>query len=196
VQGLTFLGMSEPVRAELHRFSGVILIGLSLVHLHYILMTRRGRRQLEAMLPHRSEHLEILANLRFHAWFDTARPRFGRFDYTQKAEYWAVVWGTGLMALTGLVLWFPERLASMLPSWAIPAAQTVHYYEAWLATLAILVWHFFFVIFHPDVYPVSWTWLNGKMPRGEARERHPDWYDHELAPPPKKKPESKLEPPD
>ncbi len=190
VQGLTAMGMSEPVRADLHRFFGIVLVVLSLVHVHYVLLTRRGRRQLEAMLPGRSEHREILANLSFHTWFSRQRPRFGRYDYTQKAEYWAVVWGTGLMALTGSILWFPERLAHLLPSWAIPASQTIHYYEAWLATLAILVWHFFFVMFHPDVYPVSWTWLNGKMPRREARERHPGWYDRELAPQPVRKPES------
>ena len=58
----------------------------------------------------------------------------------------------------------------------LDVALVIHYWEAWLATLAIIVWHFFFVIFHPDAYPVSWTWLNGKMPKHEVRERHPEWY--------------------
>ena len=67
------------------------------------------------------------------------------------------------MTATGLVLWFPEATARLFPSWTIAASQTIHFYEAWLATLAIVVWHFFFVIFHPDVYPMSWAWLTGRM---------------------------------
>ncbi|MDH5197949.1 MAG: hypothetical protein OEY20_11920, partial [Gemmatimonadota bacterium] len=54
-----------------------------------------------------------------------------------------------------------------------------HFYEAWLATLAILVWHFFFVIFHPEEYPMSWTWLTGKMSRESAKEHHPRWLEEE-----------------
>jgi hypothetical protein len=65
----------------------------------------------------------------------------------------------------------------------IPAAQTVHYYEAWLATLAILVWHFFFVIFHPEEYPMSWTWLTGKMTKKAVQKHHARWYEEELAHP-------------
>ena len=86
---------------------------------------------------------------------------------------------TILMILTGLILWFPVQAAKVLPSVVIPAAQTVHYYEAWLATLAILVWHFFFVIFHPEEYPMSWTWLTGKISKKAVKEHHPQWYEEE-----------------
>jgi hypothetical protein len=72
-----------------------------------------------------------------------------------------------------------------LPLWAVTAAQTVHLYEAWLATLAVLVWHFFFVIFHPEEYPMSWTWLTGKISLEHVRLRHGRWFasltDHAVA---------------
>jgi len=177
VQALTALGMNEAVRGVLHRACGVVLVALSLFHVVYVLASRAGREQLGAMLPTGADASEAIENLRFYAGKSERRPRFGRYDYTQKAEYWAVVWGTGLMAVTGFVLWFPERAASLFPSWLIPASQTVHYYEAWLATLAILVWHFFFVLLHPDAYPMSWTWLTGTMSEEEAREHHPRWYE-------------------
>jgi hypothetical protein len=80
------------------------------------------------------------------------------------------------MILTGLILWFPQWSVKILPSWIVPAAQTVHYYEAWLATLAVLVWHFFFVIFHPEEYPMSWTWLTGKMSEESVKRHHARWY--------------------
>lgn len=177
VQGLTALGMSEPVRAVLHRACGVVLVVLSLVHVAYVLAFRAGREQLAAMLPRGTDAGDAIGNLRFYAGRSERRPGFARYDYTQKVEYWAVVWGTALMAATGFVLWFPERAAALFPSWVIPASQTVHYYEAWLATLAIVVWHFFFVLFHPDAYPMSWTWLTGTMTEEEAREHHPRWFE-------------------
>jgi cytochrome b subunit of formate dehydrogenase len=86
------------------------------------------------------------------------------------------------MAVTGLVLWFPTLTARYLPSLVIPASQTIHYYEAWLATLAIIVWHFFFVIFHPEEYPMSWTWLTGKMSKKFVKEHHTAWYEEEIEP--------------
>jgi len=39
-----------------------------------------------------------------------------------------------------------------------------------LATLSIVVWHFYFVIFDPEVYPVDTAWLNGSSVR--KREAH------------------------
>jgi hypothetical protein len=46
----------------------------------------------------------------------------------------------------------------------------VHFYEAILATFAILIWHFYFVIFDPDVYPLKWTVLSGRAPEHEIRD--------------------------
>jgi hypothetical protein len=52
-------------------------------------------------------------------------------------------------------------------------ATTVHYYEAILATLAILIWHFYHVIFDPDIYPMNWAWFDGKMSEEQFKEEHP-----------------------
>lgn len=177
VRGLQGLGMTEPVRLNTHRVAAVGLLLASCWHLYYVLLTARGKRALRAMWPTWSDVGEFLANLRYHATGRGAKPRFGRYDYTQKAEYWALIWGTLVMALTGVILWFPAAATRLLPAVTIPAAQTIHYYEAWLATLAILVWHFFFVIFHPDEYPMSWTWITGRMSRRHAEEHHARWVE-------------------
>ena len=94
----------------------------------------------------------------------------------EKAEYWALVWGTIVMAFTGFVLWFPTSFTAFLPAWIIIAAETIHLYEAWLASLAIAVFHFFFVIGHPEQYPMSFTWLTGEMTTSEVKEHHAAWY--------------------
>ncbi|MDH3215987.1 MAG: hypothetical protein OEN01_06800, partial [Candidatus Krumholzibacteria bacterium] len=101
---------------------------------------------------------------------------FRAFDYTQKAEYWAVVWGTWIMALTGLVLWYPTVATSYLPAWTVRVSEVIHFYEAVLAVSAIFIWHFFYVIFMPGEYPMSTTWLNGRMPAGEWKETHAGEY--------------------
>jgi hypothetical protein len=67
------------------------------------------------------------------------------------------------MALTGFILWFPGVVGEWAPVWLIRASELVHYYEAVLATLAILVWHLFFVIYHPREYPMNMSWIDGKI---------------------------------
>jgi formate dehydrogenase gamma subunit len=175
----TGLGLTEAARSTVHRAAGVALILVSVWHGLYLLSVRRGRLALRGMLPQYKDFRDFAVNLRFHTWRSRERARFGRFGYPAKAEYWALIWGTVLMVFTGLVLWFPPTAVDLFPRWIVSASQTVHFYEAWLATLAILVWHFFFVIFHPDVYPMSWTWLTGSMPEHEAREHHSEWYEEE-----------------
>jgi len=182
VEGLAAVGMTEVVRGDIHRGAGVLLILISLYHAWYILGTRRGRQELKAFAPRWKDVTNLLRNVRYHTFRSKDEVKFGRYDYMQKAEYWALVWGTIVMVLTGIVLWFPTATARLLPGILIPASQTIHYYEAWLATLAILVWHFFFVILHPEEYPMSWTWLTGKMTKESAKKHHAEWYEEEVLP--------------
>ncbi len=129
------------------------------------------------MLPRLSDVKEVLHNIRYLVGLRSEPPRFDRFSYIEKAEYWAVVWGSVVMVVTGFALWFETATLRLLPLWAVDLATLVHYYEAWLASLAILVWHFYFVIFNPDVYPMNWTWLTGKISEGMLRHEHPREYE-------------------
>jgi cytochrome b subunit of formate dehydrogenase len=94
-----------------------------------------------------------------------------RVGYAEKIEYWAALWGTVITAITGLLLWFENFTLTWLPGWVPEAATVLHFLEAILATLAILIWHFYFVIFDPAVYPMDTTWLTGKPPFSRAEER-------------------------
>jgi cytochrome b subunit of formate dehydrogenase len=108
----------------------------------------------------------------YHLRLRKDRPIYPRFDYTEKLEYLALIWGTTVMIATGLVLWFPTLVSRYLPSWAFPVSEVIHFYEAWLAFLAILIWHFYFVFFHPEVYPMNTTWLDGKTTTEHAVHKH------------------------
>jgi len=77
-----------------------------------------------------------------------------------------------VMAATGLLLWFKVLASSWLPRWWMDVATAIHFYEAVLATLAIIVWHFYQVFLDPDVYPMNWAWWDGKMPLEHYEEEH------------------------
>jgi cytochrome b subunit of formate dehydrogenase len=92
----------------------------------------------------------------------------------EKAEYWALVWGTAVMVLTGVLLWFDNWFIQRLPAVVLEVASVVHYYEAWLAMLAILVWHAYATVLNPKVYPMNPSWLTGRMPEEMYRHEHPE----------------------
>ncbi|MGH2651643.1 MAG: hypothetical protein ACRDHK_10580 [Actinomycetota bacterium] len=86
------------------------------------------------------------------------------------------------MAVTGGLLWFENLTLRFLPKWALDVVAAVHLYEAWLATLAILVWHLYFVIFRPGVYPMNWAWLTGRVSEEYLREEHRREWEQEFGP--------------
>ena len=173
---LNFFGVFEGARSVIHRVAAVLLIYISFHHMLFLLLSKRGHYQLRALWPNKEDVTQVWQNLKFHMGLTKERPQFGFYDYTEKAEYWALVWGTIIMALTGFILWFPTSFTAFLPAWIVKIAETIHLYEAWLATLAIAVFHFFFVIFHPEQYPMSFTWLTGEMTESEVKHHHPAWY--------------------
>ncbi len=177
VQGLTAIGLTEGLRSLIHRSAAVVMIVISLIQLGYLLFNKNGRRDLFGLLPKITDITGFWKNIRFHLGKSTERPKFGRWDYTEKAEYLALIWGTAVMVLTGFVLWFPEFFMSFLPARTFEVAEIIHYFEAWLATLAIIIWHWFFVIYHPEKYPMSVTWVDGKITEEELKHHHPLEYE-------------------
>jgi len=166
-------GASEPVRRIGHRTAAIVMIALSFFHVFFMIFTRDGRKFVKDMWPEKQDLFDVFVNLRHFQDAKKPRPQFGRFGYAEKAEYWALVWGTIIMGGTGLMLWGKMWVTHWLPRWAVDVATTVHLYEAILATLAIIVWHFYFVIFDPDIYPLNWAWFDGRVNREHYREEHP-----------------------
>lgn len=167
-------GSSELVRRSLHRAAAIVIIVVGAYHISYLLITREGHSWLKDMLPGVKDVKDVLQNFGYYLGFKVSKPKIARFGYAEKAEYWAVVWGTLIMGITGLMIWFKIGWFGFLPRWWIDIALAVHFYEAVLATLAIIVWHFYHVIFDPDVYPINWAFYDGH----EADELYQE--EHEL----------------
>jgi formate dehydrogenase gamma subunit len=167
-------------RSVIHRIAAVVMTVVSLLHVAY-LFTKRGRQLVRDLFPVPSDATEMLQNTLHLFGLRREAPRFGRFGYIEKAEYWALIWGTIVMTVTGLLLWFENPAMQVLPKWALDLATVVHYYEAWLAFLAIVVWHLYQNIVNPDIYPMNWTWLTGLIPDWQMKHEHPREYDRLLA---------------
>lgn len=161
------------LRGLLHRVAGAVMVVLSVWHLVYLACTRPGRRLFLDMLPRWKDVTDLPKALRYNLGLSRERPLFGRFSYIEKLEYWAMVWGTVLMNLTGIVMWFDNTSLALLTKLGFDIARTIHFYEAILATLAIIVWHFYWVVYNPVVYPMNLAWLTGKMSEEEMLEEHP-----------------------
>lgn len=165
-------GMGEKVRGIVHRIAAVVMIGASVYHLLYAALTRDGRKLILDLLPEPKDAADVIAVLRHYLGLGGNKPEFKRFTYAEKAEYWALVWGIIVMATTGVALWAKVMVGHLLPRWWLDVATAIHFYEAVLASLAIVVWHFYQVFLDPDTYPMNWAWWDGKVSEHHYREEH------------------------
>lgn len=166
-----FLGEADW-RGIAHRVAALFFCALSAYHLIYMVGTRDGRRHLKDLWFTGADFVQPFQMLAYYLGWRAHKPKFARFCYIEKAEYWALVWGGIVMTLTGAFMTWPEWAMRHYPKWLYDVANAIHYYEAILACAAIVLWHFYFVIFDPDEYPVKWTWLSGK--ESEADRLHRD----------------------
>jgi cytochrome b subunit of formate dehydrogenase len=164
-----------PVRSLIHRIAASVFVAVTLTHLVSLVVSRKLRAHWKEMLPTTNDPREALANFAYNLGLGSEPPGRSSHSYVEKAEYWAVVWGAVVMIATGLLLWANNLVLKLLPKSWLDVATSVHFYEAVLATLAILVWHFYPVIFDPDVYPLNTAFLTGITVRKQehSRERGP-----------------------
>ena len=188
------IGFLESMRSYIHRIAAVLLIGGSLVFAWYALLTRKGRRKwLIEMFPVWGDVRDAVQSVLYYLGKAKEKPRSRVFGYVEKSEYWALIWGTAIMVVTGFILWFPKWLPANWPTWLIEVARLIHFYEAVLAASAIVVWHFFHTVFHPSEYPMDTSWLTGKLTEREAEHRFtPEAIDQQR--PPARSAEEPVEP--
>jgi formate dehydrogenase gamma subunit len=167
------LGSNEMFRRWSHRIAGVVLLAVGVYHIYYVIARKEGRQLVKDLFPAKKDIVDLAQNAKYLSGMNDQKARIGRFGYAEKMEYWAVVWGTIIMGVTGLMIWFKMDVTRFLPRWAVDVALTIHYYEAILACLAIVVWHFYHVIFDPDVYPLHWACWNGKVTEHWQEDEHP-----------------------
>ncbi len=117
---------------------------------------------------------DAMAQALYNVGLRKAPPPPRRFNYAEKVEYWALIWGSFVMIITGIVLVFTETALRTLPKVWHDLSQVIHFYEAVLATLAIVVWHLYWIKFDPSEYPMNTAWLVGKRAPGHGHAPESD----------------------
>ncbi len=172
-------------RGLIHRIAAVVICLSLVIHVIHLAVNREARRCMLEMVPNLEDVREFIQRFRYYLGLRKEPVHSPRIGYIEKVEYLAFWWGMIVMTLTGLLLWFSDFMLRELPAWAPAATTAVHFYEAVLASLAILIWHGYWTVFDPAVYPMDMSWLTGKSPASREWERGES--------PPEKKPEKKKE---
>ena len=179
-----FFGGIEIARI-IHRAAGVVMVGDFIFHVIYVaIQYLRTKGKFKALLdpsktlaPLPKDVADLLHNILYILRIRNEPPRFGRFSYKEKFDYWAVFWGMFIMGGSGLILMYPVTFSQYLPGWLIPIAMIGHSDEAVLAILAIVIWHFYNVHFNPKKFPMNQVWLTGTLTEEEMEEEHPIEYE-------------------
>jgi len=159
------------VRGWLHRAAAVVMLIAFAIHIVHLTVDRRARACIAGMRPRWEDYVEARDRMLWYVGRRPDPPHQGKLGYPEKMEYLALLWGMLVMAVTGILLWNENWLLRWLPKWVADLSTVIHFYEAVLASLAILVWHLYFVIFDPVVYPMDTAWLTGRSHPARVFER-------------------------
>jgi len=164
---IAFFGGIDTTR-QIHHVAAIVLMLVAIYHLLDIGYKIFVRRTSLSMLPTLKDVKDALQAFFYNLGFGKKRPQMGRYTFEEKAEYWALIWGTVIMAITGFMMWNPIFSAKLLPGEIIPAAKAAHGGEALLAVLAIIVWHMYGV----QIRRFNKSMWTGKQTEAEMLHEH------------------------
>lgn len=164
---IDLMGGIETVRI-IHRWAAFFLVLGSVYHVFTSAYRLYVKRERPRMVPVKKDLFDAINLVRYNLGLTEEHPKMPKFNFGEKFEYWALVWGTAVMAITGFMLWNPIATTNILPGSIIPAAKAAHGGEALLAVLAIVIWHMYNVhikTFNPSMF-------TGWLPRDQMEEEH------------------------
>ncbi len=164
---IELMGGIQQVRL-IHRYAAFALVLGAVYHIFTSAYRLYVKRERPRMMPTVKDLYDAVNMLRYNLGFIDEHPKMPKFNFGEKVEYWAVVWGTAVMTITGFMLWNPIATTEFLPGSIIPAALAAHGGEALLAVLAIIIWHMYNVhikFFNPSMF-------TGWLPREQMEEEH------------------------
>jgi formate dehydrogenase gamma subunit len=157
----------------IHRFCGWTLAISTVVHFYSALWTIGQKKTRLTMIPTRHDFEDAINTLRYYLGLRDHGPKYDRYDYKQKFEYWGLVFGNVIMIMTGLILIYPTIVARLLPGQLVPAAKVAHSNEGLMAFLVITIWHVYNAHLNPDVFPFDTCIFTGKITRERMAHEHP-----------------------
>jgi cytochrome b subunit of formate dehydrogenase len=169
----------------IHRIAGVTMLLdfiWHVIYLFYLLGTGKIKiRAKTTVLPLPKDVVDVIKNFMYFLGLSKEKAKFGKFSYAQKFDYWAVFWGMFIIGSSGYALAFPMQIAPIVPEfaagWIWELLGLMHSDEALLAIVFILFWHFYNEHLKPEVFPMSWIWITGKISTDTLKHHHPLEYE-------------------
>jgi cytochrome b subunit of formate dehydrogenase len=170
------MGGIERIRI-LHRIMGIAFAGVAAAHVLLNVVWLLNGRIFGDMLVERKDFTDTIATLKLALGLRAEEPKFGRYEFRQKFEYWGMLLGGGVMIATGFILFFPLLFARVLPGQFIAAAKVAHSFEALMALLVIVIWHLYCAILRPSIFPLDTSIFTGKIPFDKLVKEHTLEYE-------------------
>ena len=167
--GLLRLMGGIDLARQIHHLFALIFVMEAIYHVGSYLYNLAVYKRIGGIWPAWSDVTHLSQMLGLNLGLSKKHPKFGRYTFEEKVEYWALVWGSVLMILTGIIQWFPTLFTRWLPGVSIPFARTLHSWEAILAVLSILTWH----MYHAVIKHFNKSIFTGYLTEKEMREEHP-----------------------
>ena len=169
----------------IHRIAGVTMLLdfiWHVIYLIYLFATKQMTINLKTtIIPLPKDIFDVIKNFMYFFGLSKEKPRFGKYSYAQKFDYWAVFWGMFIIGFSGYALAFPMQVSYIIPEfatgWIWELLGLMHSDEALLAIVFILFWHFYNEHLKPEVFPMSWIWITGKISTDTLKHHHPLEYE-------------------
>lgn len=164
-------------RGIIHRMAAVVLMAQLVYHAFYMLFSREGKQELRLLFIEKRDIEDFFQATRFNLGLTADYPRFGKYGYKEKFQYWGATIGILFISVTGIVLWGETYAMKFLPKVVLDLTLIIHGYQGLLAFVILLFWHLYIVHLHPSVFPMNRSWLTGKVSAEWLRQEHPLEYE-------------------
>jgi len=160
-------------RTIIHHFSGLVMIGVSVYHVVYHILEKPRYD----ILFNLKDLDDFSQQIRYFLRYSDEHPKFGRYTWKQKFEYFGAGFGAVIMGFTGLLMWQPFEAMKYFPLGLVQIANLFHTWEAVLASIAVFIGHFYDE--HFGKFP-NFSWLTGNVPEDEMRHEHALEYEEAM----------------
>ncbi len=169
----------------IHRIAGITMLLDFIWHVLYLAyLFARKRMTIDlrtTIIPLPKDVFDLIKNFMYFMGLSKEKPKFGKYSYAQKFDYWAVFWGMIIIGSSGFALAFPMLVSYVIPefttAWIWQLLAIMHSDEALLAIVFILFWHFYNEHLKPEVFPMNWIWLTGRISTEKLKHHHPIEYE-------------------
>ena len=165
-----------------HKFCALVLTVAFLIHLKEIVTRGIIHREkgifwgATSMVANWKDVKDLFGHIRWFLGLGP-KPKFDRYAYWEKFDYWAVFWGMIVIGFSGYAMWFAPFFARFLPGWALNAVLVIHSEEGLLAILFIFSIHFVNTHLRPDSFPMDMVVFTGVESEEEFKTKRPQEYE-------------------